>query len=101
VVIRSVGARDDPRVSSSAMSWPPQGPRRRQGAQVGRLRSGPTVQKASRVQHSHAWGGEISPNSLFFNYYSNNLLEWIPMAHIDARDLPAPFVHGCLMVWYT
>jgi hypothetical protein len=35
------------------------------------------------------------------NYYSNNLLEWIPMAHIDARDLPAPFVHGCLIVWYT
>ena len=46
-------------------------------------------------------------NSLFcikiimLSYYSNNLLEWIPMAHIDARDLPAPFVHGCLIVWYT
>jgi hypothetical protein len=26
---------------------------------------------------SHAWrGGEISPNSLFLNNYSNNLLEW-------------------------
>jgi hypothetical protein len=61
-----------------------------------------TVGGIRRGAAMHGEGKSAQIHFFFKNaYYSNNLLEWIPMAHIDARDLPAPFVHGCLIVWYT